>query len=80
MSTVQNPLSRRERRVIKSNATMSGMDCPNPDCALTVNVCDVSDSGELYVSHEEDGVGLDSRTARGETDGCHVSPENDPTL
>jgi hypothetical protein len=36
--------------------------------------------GRLYVSHEEDGVGLNSRSPRGQHDGCYIDAEHDPTV
>lgn len=77
---ITNPLSTEAQRIVKVNAGMLEDECPNPDCDLTPDVADVSPDGRLYVSHEEDGVGLDSRTERGETDGCLIAPSNDPTL
>lgn len=77
---VTNPLSTEEQRIISANAGLIENGCPNPDCELTPDVADVSPDGRLYVSHEEDDVGLDSRTERGETDGCLIAPSNDPTL
>ena len=54
--------------------------CPNPDCDLTPEVADLTQDGTLYIAHEEDGVGLASRTPRGETDGCRIDAEHDYTL
>jgi hypothetical protein len=79
MNVPSSPLTEREKRIVQANSEIEG-ECPNPDCDLTVDVCDLTSDGVLYVSHEEDGVGLASRTDRGETDGCRVSPEFDPTL
>lgn len=74
-----NPLTDREQRIIQANSEIEG-ECPHPDCERTVHVCDLTQDGTLYVSHESDGVGLDSRSPRGETDGCRVPEQNDPTL
>lgn len=80
MSAVpDNPLSEREKRIIEANAELQGEECPDPDCDLTVKVVDLTDDDTLYVSHEEDRVGMASRSPRGETDGCRISPEADPT-
>lgn len=75
----ENPLTSREERIIEGNALDLG-ECPNPDCDLTPEVADVTSDGHLFVVHEEDGVGLDSRTKRGESDGCEIDPKHDPTL
>lgn len=74
-----SPLSDREERIIDANAEIED-ECPNPDCDLTPDVADLASDGTLYVAHEEDGVGMNSRSPRGETDGCRVPPEFDPTL
>lgn len=74
-----NPLTERESRIIEANG-LDMTECPNPECDLTPEVCDLTSDGTLYVVHEEDGVGMASRTPRGETDGCRVPPEHDPTL
>jgi hypothetical protein len=79
----ENPLSMREKRIVEANAQIQRdeiVECPCTDCSLTPNVADVTADGHLYISHEEDGVGLDSRTPRGETDGCRVPAKQDPTL
>lgn len=78
MKVAENPLTDREQRIIKANADLT--ECPNPNCDLTPDVADVSPDGTLYVAHEEDGVGLDSRSPRGERDGCRIEPVNDFTL
>jgi hypothetical protein len=75
----ENPLTLREKRIIEANA-MALDSCPNPDCDLTPEVADLTADGHLFVVHEEDGVGLDSRTKRGEQDGCKIDPKHDPTL
>lgn len=74
-----NPLTNREQRIIEANAHLIE-SCPNPDCDLTPEVADLTSDGTLYIAHEEDGVGLASRTPRGETDGCRIGHENDYTL
>lgn len=74
----QNPLTDDERRLVDANANHIG-ECPNPECDRTVQVYDMTDDGVLYASHEEDRFGLASRSPRGETDGCRISAENDPT-
>lgn len=74
-----NPLTNREQRIVEANAHLPGA-CPNPDCDLTPEVADLTQDGTLYIAHEEDGVGLASRTPRGETDGCRIDAEHDYTL
>lgn len=74
-----NPLTDREQRIVAANAHLPG-ECPNPDCDLTPEVADLTQDGTLYIAHEEDGVGLASRTPRGETDGCRIDAEHDYTL
>lgn len=74
----ENPLTRREKRVIRSNGQMQGEPCP--ECGRTVHVVSLTDGNRLYVSHEDDGVGLDSRSDRGETDGCRLDAEQEPDL
>lgn len=77
----ENPLSDREQRIVEANAQLGeSEECPAEGCDLTPHVCDLTEDGTLYVAHEEDGVGLASRTPRSETDGCRVQAENDPTL
>lgn len=80
MELAENPLTDRAERIIEANAGVVDNECPNPDCDRTVRVADVTSDGTLYVSHEGDGTGLDSRSERGETDGCRIDPEHDPTL
>ena len=80
MNTPQNPLTEREQRIVEANNELNGEESPLPECDLTVAACDLTDDGTLYVSYEEDGVGLQSRTQRGETDGDRVPAEYDPTL
>lgn len=83
MEQPTSPLTDRDERIIEANAMIDDgeMDeCPNPECDLTPAVCDLTDDSHLFVTHESDGVGLDSRTPRGERDGCKVDPSNDPTL
>lgn len=79
MKLPESPLTEREERIIEANDLL-GSDCPNPECDRTPRVADLTDDGTLYVSHEGDTAGLDSRAGRGETDGCRVPPEHDPTL
>lgn len=74
-----NPLTDRQERIVEANAHLPDV-CPNPNCDLTPNVADLTADGTLYISHEEDSVGLNSRTDRGDTDGCRVDPSEDPTL
>lgn len=76
---VSNPLAERTERIIDANADLNGGECPDPECDRTVECCDVSD-GMLYVVHESDGVGLDSRSPRGKKDGCLISTDHGPTL
>lgn len=78
MKVASSPLTQREERIIDANSELQGEECP--ECGRTVNVCDLMDDGTLYVSHEGDRAGINSRSPRGETDGCDVDPENDPTL
>jgi len=78
-SRPRNPLTDREERIIEANANLPDA-CPNPDCEFTPEVADLTSDGTLYVVHEEDRVGMQSRTPRGETDGCRVPSEHDPTL
>lgn len=75
----ESPLTTREERIIEANQTI-GDDCPNPECDKTPRVADLSDDGTLYITHHEDGVGLESNSPRGETDGCRVPAEHDPTV
>lgn len=83
----ENPLTDRQDRIVEANANLPD-ECPNPECDLTPEVADLTRSasgeggrgGQLYIVHEEDGVGLASRTPRGENDGCRISAANDPTL
>jgi len=75
----QNPLTTREQRIIEANSVIQD-SCPNPDCDITPTAVDLTEDGTLYVSHVEDGVGLGSRSAHGDTDGCRIGPEEDPTL
>jgi hypothetical protein len=74
-----NPLTTREERIVEANAHLPE-SCPNPDCDFTPEVADLTQDGTLYIVHEEDGVGMASRSPRGETDGCRIDPENDYTL
>lgn len=75
----ENPLTDRESRIIEANADLPDA-CPNEECDCTPHVADLTADGTLYVSHEEDGAGRRSRSPRGETDGCRISPESDYTL
>jgi hypothetical protein len=75
----ENPLTDRESRIIEANAHLPE-ECPNPDCEFTPEVADLTSDGTLYVVHEEDGVGMQSRSPRGETDGCRIDAEHDYTL
>lgn len=80
MNSPINPLTEREQRIVEANSELNGEQSPIPDCDLTVTACDITSDGMLYVSYEEDGVGLDSRTPRGQTDGDRVPAEYDPTV
>lgn len=74
----RNPLTTREERIVDGNSALQGEECPS--CGRTVDVVDLTDDGTLYVVHESDGVGLASRSPRGETDGCRLTDEQDPTI
>lgn len=74
-----NPLTNREERIVEANAHLPE-SCPNPDCDFTPEVADLTSDGTLYIAHEEDRVGMQSRSPRGETDGCRIDPEHDYTL
>lgn len=76
--TEASPVTDRERRIIEANATIDNT-CPNPDCDKTPVAADLSEDGTLYVVHEEDGVGIEGMTKVGPR-GCHIEPENDPTV
>jgi len=83
----ENPLTDRQERLVAANAHLPDA-CPNPECDRTPEVADLTRSasgeggrgGQLYIVHEEDGVGLASRSSRGETDGCRIGHEHDYTL
>lgn len=79
-SLATNPLTRDDKRLIEANAELPGAECPAEGCDCTVEAVDVTPDGALYVAHESDRLGVNSRSRRGETDGCRVSAENDPTL
>jgi hypothetical protein len=79
MNLPSSPLTRRDERLIEANSLLD-TECPNPDCDRTVDVVDLADDGSLYVAHEDDRLGMGSRSDRGETDGCTISATNDPTL
>jgi len=69
----ENPLTEDEERVIDANAVLQGEECP--ECEREVRIVDLGQDGDLYVSHVGDGAGLQSRSDRGETDGCSISDE-----
>lgn len=79
MKRPTSPLTNREERIIEANAHLPE-SCPNPDCEFTPEVADLTSDGTLYIAHEEDRVGVSSRTPRSETDGCRIGHEHDYTL
>lgn len=71
---VRNPLTDREQTIIDANTSLNGGPCPNDACDKHVDVCDLTDAGDVYIVHEEDPEpGFDTR---GEDHACRIDPQD----